>query len=371
LRWRNALVTFLLRAVRRMHPALACRVSLLAVALGAGCAGRIGGDAADLGSDEPRDLATASGDGPPADLARPADLATTPRDLGTQCEPPTAGTRQAPPFGPPQLTTSGLLVRVMNHCPFPLWVVGQGNDGNGGTHTLSPDNLALQTDQTQDYDAQSFFGSARVTVYRDGSMSTPAQFVELNYGNGQLGYNVSYVDFLGLPVEVAASCGTTACYAPLATLLDGCPSNLRQGDRCVSPRSWCAGANAGSAYCHALDATAQAALQLPECQTDLAAYRAQYGANAPIGATPSVYACTDFWSASPFCCAVVNRGVVGATDPSDYCGYYQTTPYNTYAKWVHEKCPVIYAFPYDDAEGQSGYHQCAAKEIRITWCPGG
>jgi hypothetical protein len=248
-------------------------------------------------------------------------------------------------------------------------VVGQGGDGNNGTNTLQPNNVELKTDQYRDFDAKSAFASARLTVYRDSSQGNPAQFVELNYGDGQLGYNVSYVDFLGLPVEVTAACGTTACYAPLSTLLDGCPSNLRQSDRCISARSWCGG-NANDAYCKALDAPAQAALQLSRCQSDLAAYRAANGAGAPIGSTPSVYACSDFWSSSPFCCAIVNRGV-SAADASNICDYYKTGPYNTYAKWVHDKCPMIYAFPYDDAEGQSGYHQCAAKEIRMTWCPAG
>ena len=62
---------------------------------------------------------------------------------------------------------------------------------------------------------------------------------------------------------------------------------------------------------------------------------------------------------------------VSAKNPTDVCGFYQNPPYNTYSKWVHEKCPMIYSFPYDDAAGQSGYHQCNTNELRITWCPGG
>jgi hypothetical protein len=306
------------------------------------------------------------------------DLATPPRDMATPppadlgiCQPPNPGTRTAPPFGTPTVTTSGLLVRVMNNCPFALWIRGQGGDGNNGTNTLSPDNLALVKGQEQDYDAKSTFGSARVTAYRDGNQQTISQFIELNYGGGQLGYNVSYVDFLGLPVEVAAACGTTACYAPLATLLDGCPANLKQSDRCVSAGAYCSnGANASSAYCTALDGTAQQALQLSQCKTDLTNWLNQGHTMSQVGSTPAVYACTNFWASSPFCCAVVNRGVVNG-DSGDNCSYYKNPPFNTYAQWVHQKCPLIYAFPYDDAAGQSGYHQCAAKEIRITFCPGG
>jgi hypothetical protein len=264
------------------------------------------------------------------------------------------------------------LVRVMNACPFPLYIHGQGNDGAGATNTLQPDNAMLATGQTEDYDAKVTFGSARVTAYKDGPAKNAIQFVELNYGNGSLGYNVSYVDYLGLPVEVTAACGTTACYAPVATVLDGCPANLRKPDRCASPGGWCNdAANRGDAYCKALDTTATQALSLPKCQTDLGAWLAKGHTTGEVGSTPSVYACRDFWSASAFCCAVVNRGVVGSATPEDPCQFYQLAPFNTYAQWVHQKCPMIYSFAYDDAAGQSGYHQCTTAEIRITWCPGG
>jgi hypothetical protein len=307
-----------------------------------------------------------------ADLAsRAGDLARPPGDLDS-CQPPSPGTRTAPPFGPPTVSTTGLLVRVMNNCPFTLWVHGQGGDGSGGQNTLAPDNLALAQGQEQDYDAKAAFASARVTVFRDAAEQTVSQFVELNYGNGSLGYNVSYVDFLGLPVEAAADCGTTACYAPLATILDGCPANLKLSDRCVAAGAFCSdSANQGSAFCTALDVTAQQALSLSQCQSDLQAWLAKGNSMANVGSTPNVYACTNFWASSPFCCAVVNRGMVGASAPDDACGFYRNPPFNTYAQWVHQKCPLIYAFPYDDAAGQSGYHQCNASELRITFCPGG
>jgi hypothetical protein len=270
------------------------------------------------------------------------------------------------------VSTTGLLVRVMNACPFALYIHGQGNDGNGGDNILLPDDAMLASGQTQDYDAKQTFGSARVTAYKDGPRKNAIQFVELNFGNGSLGYNVSYVDYLGLPVEVTATCGTTACYAPVATVLDGCPAHLKTSDRCVSPGGWCNdAANQSNDYCKALDTTAQQALLLPKCQTARDAWLAKGHTASEIGTTPSVYACRDFWSSSAFCCAVVNRGVVAETDPEDPCRFYKTAPFNTYAQWVHQQCPMIYAFAYDDAAGQSGYHQCKTNEIRVTWCPGG
>jgi hypothetical protein len=325
-----------------------------------------GGDGSDdLASAVPPDLARARA----YDLAH--DLTTPPGDLDS-CQPASPGTRTAPPFGPPTVSTTGLLVRVMNNCPFTLWVHGQGSDGSGGQNTLAPDNHPLAPGQEQDYDAKATFSSARVSVYRDAAQQTVSQFIELNYGNGTLGYNVSYVDFLGLPVEAAADCGTTACYAPLATILDGCPANLKLSDRCLSAGAFCSNsANQASDFCKVLDGTAQQALSLSQCQADLQAWLAKGHDPAQVGSTPSVYACTDFWASSPWCCAVVNRGVVGASMPDEVCGFYRNPPYNTYARWVHQKCPMIYAFPYDDTAGQSGYHQCNTSQLRLTFCPGG
>lgn len=343
-------------------------------AAGGGGSGPAGGGGSGGGATTGNDLAVMSGlDGGGHDLALPPGHDLAGLDAGS-CTTPSSGTRTAPPFGASTVTTSGLLVRVMNNCAFPLWIHGQGNDGAGGTNTLAPDNKQLAQGQEQDYDAKTDFGSARVTAYKAGPGQNEAQFVEMNYVNGQLGYNVSYVDYLGLPVEVTATCGTTACYAPLATILDGCPSQLATADRCVSPDDWCNDpTNAATDYCKVFDTTAQQALQLPQCQTDLKAWLAQGQGHsmATVGTTPSVYACKDFWASSSFCCAVVNRGVVASATPTDPCGFYKSPPYNTYSKWVHEKCPMIYSFPYDDAAGQSGYHQCNTNELRITWCPGG
>jgi hypothetical protein len=43
-----------------------------------------------------------------------------------------------------------------------------------------------------------------------------------------------------------------------------------------------------------------------------------------------------------------------------------------YAKWVHEVCPGIYAFSYDDWLSHGGFRDCMdGSEVRITFCPGG
>jgi hypothetical protein len=288
------------------------------------------------------------------------------------CEPEPGGTRTAPAFGAPTVTTSGLLVRVMNHCPFPLWIHGQGGDGGTGVNILQPDDAKLETDQSRDYDGKQFFGSARVTAFRDGPRQNEIQFVELHFDGAQLGYNISYVDYLGLPVEATAACGTTACYAKTSTILDGCPPPLAERDRCRSAGAYCsAPPHRSEAFCKALDAPAKRALSTPRCRDDLDRWvAAGHDRNQP-GTTPAVYACTDFWASSAFCCALVNRGVVDAAAPDDKCNFYDAEPHNVYAHWVHQRCPQIYAFPYDDSGDHGGFKQCATRELRITWCPGG
>jgi hypothetical protein len=60
-----------------------------------------------------------------------------------------------------------------------------------------------------------------------------------------------------------------------------------------------------------------------------------------------------------------------ATPPS---AFYQSPPFNTYAQWVHAKCPGIDAFPYDDygSTNQSSDHTCSgATQLNVTFCPRG
>lgn len=73
-------------------------------------------------------------------------------------------------------------------------------------------------------------------------------------------------------------------------------------------------------------------------------------------------------------CAALNRGMLDAPDSTDATKYYGKAPYNVYSKWVHDTCPGIYAFAYDDypsGAGQSGYRSCTADRLDVTFCPGG
>ena len=177
-----------------------------------------------------------------------------------------------------------------------------------------------------------------------------------------LNFNVTYVDWVGLPLEIkgiggncTAANATTGCYAQESRVTSGCPEGfLRDGKKCLSARTYCLNpVNQGSAYCHALDGAIRSC---PNC----------FG-----GTTGDVYACAGPYAEQPRMCAALNRGMVTSPDNGNSSLYYQNGPYNTYSKWVHQVCPDIYAFSYDDWLSQGGFRACSGDELRITFCPSG
>lgn len=271
----------------------------------------------------------------------------------------TGGSIIVPVPGWPDAPTSGAAVwtRVRNLCPFPIWIHAAGSTG-----TLTPDNAQLATGDIIDYATPAEWSAARVTAYRDGPGQGEVEKAEMTIGNGVLNYNVTYVDWVGLPLEivgVGAGCNdadhVTGCYAPSATLNDGCPHDfLRDNGRCLSPRSYCLNpANQGTTYCHSLDSTIDAC------------------AHCPDATTPEVFACSGPYAEEPRLCAALNRGISQTPDDNDPSHFYQNPPYNDYAKWVHEACPDIYAFSYDDWQSHGGFRACSGNELRITFCPAG
>lgn len=260
----------------------------------------------------------------------------------------------------------GIWVRVRNHCSTPLWIHAEGSSG-----VLAPDDRQLASGETFDYQAPRSWSAARVTAYGDGPRAAELDKAEMTLvPSGDLAvlnYNITYVDWVGLPMRLAGAGGAcdasheVACMAPRAELTTGCPAHLRDGQRCQSARSYCLNpANQSTDYCHALDgAIASCAATVPGC-------------GAYAGATtPEAYACSGVLSEEPRLCAALNRGMLSDPDSADAAAYYVTPPYNTYAKWVHEVCPGIYAFSYDDWLSQGGFRACEGSELRITFCPAG
>ena len=251
----------------------------------------------------------------------------------------------------------GKWVRVKNLCPFPLWIHGAGSSG-----TLQPDDAELAQNTERDYLAPNEWSAARVTAYVDGPRQGELEKAEMTLTGGVLNFNVTYVDWVGLPLQIvgvggncSAAADTTGCYATQATINNGCPEGfLKQGKKCLSARTFCLDpANQGNSYCHALDGA------IASCSS------------CGGGTTTEAYACSGTYSQNPRMCAALNRGMVNDPDDANASLYYQHGPYNTYSKWVHSVCPNIYAFSYDDWLAQGGFRACSGDELRITFCPSG
>src|SRR5262249_32658157 len=153
--------------------------------------------------------------------------------------------------------------------------------------------------------------------------------VELTVGGGKMNYNITYVDYLALPSKMEAidpSCPKTAtfdpvvaCTVPVASVLNGCPPGLLDGERCLSAGPFCSqGGNQASAFCHALDAPLAACEQQSPATCGIAQ---QLG-----NGTPNVYSCSGYFDGQqpggcttpgPTChvqgnewCAALNRGML-------------------------------------------------------------
>lgn len=186
-----------------------------------------------------------------------------------------------------------------------------------------------------------------------------------------LNYNITYVDWVGLPIAMDSTGGGTdckpvGCMLARDALLGSCPAELVAGARCLSAGNYCSQAsNKNKPFCTKLDQ------EIVRCATT------KTGCDGANGAkTPEVYGCAPpFFSTSPKWCSALNRGMLDNPDSTDLSLYYTREPFNAYSKWVHERCPGIYAFPYDDypsAAGESGFHSCKkGKELRVTFCPAG
>ena len=66
-------------------------------------------------------------------------------------------------------------------------------------------------------------------------------------------------------------------------------------------------------------------------------------------------------------CAALNRGTLNDPESIDINDYYQSAPFNTYSKWVHDTCPG----DYPANGGESGFRACKAPRLDITFCPAG
>jgi hypothetical protein len=290
----------------------------------------------------------------------------------TACEmKPTLTSRKAPAFPPTQIPSpKGILFRLMNNCSMTLWLQNTNNA------TQWPENggiVELASKATKEYDMPNGV-SQRIQTFKNAPPGMAGnvliQFAEMNAAPGKaLNYNLSHVDWVGLPVEIngigaSQDCGVTACYQSYASLLTGCPPQLLDtvNGKCIAPFHYCSdAAHAMEPFCTVLNAPAATTVMSdPDC------------AGGTVGSPADIFGCAGFWGSSAACCAKVHRGVTGnAKSDTNNCLYYKNPPYDVYAAWAHQQCPFIYAFAYDDFNDQSGFHTCThGTEMDITYCPG-
>jgi hypothetical protein len=284
-------------------------------------------------------------------------------------------------------------LNVVNACPFPLWIHAKSNAGV----VLAPDDAKVDSGAVHQFDMPAEWPAARVNAYwvdPNGPSPQPDSYekVELTFTNGTMNYNITYVDYVALPSRMEAvgpSCQKTGtfdpavgCYVKSADLLANCPPSLVSGKRCLSAGIYCSDPNhQGDPLCHALDST------LAACESQ---DPGTCGVASQLGnGTPNVYGCSGYFDSQPpncgqaskSChtegnkwCAALNRGMLNDPESTDTSKFYKNGPYNAYSKWVHDTCPGIYAFAYDDypsGAGESGFRSCKADRLDVTFCPGG
>ncbi|MDC0710148.1 beta-1,3-glucanase family protein [Stigmatella sp. ncwal1] len=296
---------------------------------------------------------------------------------------------------PPPTTPSGTIpVVVTNKCPYALNVTLTGV----GSIPLEKDsagnplyrNLAKGASYT--YATPANYPSGRVSAYK--VIPTPQSPRELekaeftlekpSSGTQLIHYNLTYVDHVGLPMEISsagsgASCVAVRCNKSASAIQSAidtqCPDGLRYsmggGTICLAPRSFCLDGEYASdsrrgSICTRLDS------EIARCASK---YPGQ--CNPGTAKTAQVYACSPpFFNESAKWCSALNRGTLDMPDSTDVSKYYNTgKPYNTYAKWVHEQCGAVYSFAYDDypmAANQAGFYTCTGgRQMNVTFCPAG
>jgi hypothetical protein len=283
------------------------------------------------------------------------------------------GTIITPPF---ETCARPPCINVLNNCAVPLWThaVATVPIDDGNVRKLNPG-------ESFRYAALPVFGGGRLYAYykepdikqdRQRLVSDFNQFVEMTVdhdgmGNWAQNYNISYVDYVSLPVLMkgtGASCQPTHCgfrYDDWVQKLKECPTDLRNqfGDLATCTASY--------NYCITPEGAGPATFDTTKeyCAKMQAAHGA--AGSAVYGGTFPQHPATDvpFWDEI----AAWNRGT--SAGDSNEANYYKREPYNHYAGWIHERlgCRRVYAFSTDDHQDKAGFVRCTADELNVVWCP--
>jgi hypothetical protein len=306
---------------------------------------------------------------PPPPPAPGCACAATEICISGQCKP--RGALVDPGFA---ACTDPPCINVLNNCKVPLWThaIGTVPIDDGFVRRLDPG-------QSFRYTAVPQHGGGRLYAYykepenkqdRQRLVSDFNQFVEMtvdrdNTGRWAQNYNISYVDYMSLPVLMkgaAPGCEATQCgfrYEDWVVKLKECPTDLR------NQHGELATCTASYNYCITPDGAASYDTIKPYCHKMQAKHgfpgSAIYGGSFPQMPSENVA----FWDGV----AAWNRGTF-AGDADDR-NYYKTEPYNHYAGFIHDTlgCPRVYAFSTDDHQDKAGFVRCTADELTVIWCP--
>lgn len=340
--------------------------------------GRPNGDGADAGKPEGRvEAGLAEAPGPAASDAGSSGAGI---DCGAcaahevcvahRCK--SRGTRVAPAFAP---CTEPPCINVHNGCPVALWIHALAtvpiDDGN--VRRLAPG-------ESWQYGGLVPFGGGRLYAYYEEPMSKrdttrlvsdKNQFVEMTVDQDPAtsawaqNYNISYVDYLSLPVSMKAtgsSCQETVCGAVFddwKAKLEECPTDLRNEHQGIAT---CTGS---FNYCMTPDGTTTYDTTHAYCTKMQPAHgfsgSAVYGGYFPEHPATEV----EFWDGV----AAWNRGTFAGD--ADESHYYTNAPYNDYARWIHQGlgCSNVYAFSTDDHQDKAGFVRCVVPVLDVIWCP--
>lgn len=281
-------------------------------------------------------------------------------------------------------TVQAYEIRVYNNCTVPLYIRGADQ-----SRMLAPDHqqIPAKSPTPLSYQLTPPWTSGRVYgCWDDSQAATPivnganavvmqqhCALAEQTITNaaGNISSNISYVDYVALPIRIAVPNGTacinsgstTASFDP-ALVQSRCPTALVNGKSCMSANQYCSDAvhgNPAAPFCSQLNPVIA---QIP---------------GAGGATTLDAYGCTGYFG-DPAQCAAINRGLPYTdTAQQDFQNFYRTAPFNDYSAFVHLKlgAPGL-AFPYDDYPSNAPqnnvkygeYVNCSASAtFVVTFCP--
>eukprot|EP01083_Nonionella_stella_P137974 419774_1 len=275
-------------------------------------------------------------------------------------------------------------ILVRNECPFSLYLQRTAIDGTDESVPSTVTTLAKTKETVLDITGWEGLGGQRLYTWWQnpiGQNLDPLTYrdkVEINRcSSNQLCYNPTAVDYFGLPVKIGPYRSSDCPSVPMTGVYNikvneiesQCPTQYEftpPNGVCLSPQRvcWC---DASDEMCSKFDTIIEQCIQDGYCSSDIT--------------TPQVYACSKGISQDSKderLCAALNRGVYPYAFTSgnpDF--FYQSSPYNEYAKFIHTGGAQAFAFPYEDVDigypfyvEDSGYQTCETNFLSVTFCPG-